>query len=274
MNPEHAGHTPRLYWASLSLTPPDEANVHLFAGHYSVRLCSAADLANDLVAEIRTAAGLCFECEHIEVPEMSLINEVKRRYPSVPVLLLTSHLTAEVATWALRSRVFDCLAKPLKDTEVAACIERLKAARMARREQNARSSIAPAPIPSTSGRPIGRDGSRMEWVQAEIRRRLPSRPSETEIAALCKLSPGRFSRLFRREAGVTFQQFLAQTRIERASRLLVDTGLTISEIGARVGYEDPAYFSRFFRRQTGLTPSEYRGRAQEQVAAAGKTAAA
>ncbi len=274
MTAEYYDHTPRLYWASLALNPPHEDNVRLFSGHYSVRLCSAADLANDLVAEVSTAAGLCFECDYLEMPEMTLINEVKRRHPSVPVLLLISQLTTEVVTWALRSRVFDCLAKPLKEFEVTDCIERLKAARIARRDQNARSSIAAAPIPSTGVRPTGRDSGRMEWVKSEIRRRLASRPSEVEIAALCRLSPTRFSRVFRRETGVTFQQFLSATRVELARRLLVESGLSISEIGLRVGYEDPAYFSRFFRRQTGVPPSEYRSQAQAKVAAAGKTAAA
>lgn len=262
-----------LCWISLSLPLPDEANVRLFATHYSIRFYSAADLANERVTGLRTAAGLCIECDQLDGPEMSLMTEVKRRYPSVPVLLVTRRLTAEVATWALRSRMFDCLAMPLQETEVADCIERLKAARIARRDQNARSSIVTAPSPSTSSRPTDRHGNRMEWVMSEIQRRLASRPGEAEMAALCRLSPTRFSRVFRREAGISFQQFLSRTRLELASRLLVDSGLSIGEITQRIGFEDPAYFARFFRRQTGLTPSEYRSRALE-AAAAGKTAAA
>lgn len=274
MNTERSGRPPVLIWTSLSLTPPDPAMATLFQGAYRVQYCSAAALTEGAVPAVSTAAGICFECDIPEAPEMALMSEVKRRHPSVPILLLTTTLTAELATWALRSRVFDCLTKPLRDTEVADCIERLKAARIARRDQNARSSIATTPMPSINRRPSGRDASRMEWVKSEIVRRLATRPSEAEFAALCRLSPTRFSRVFRRETGVTFQQFLANARFELAGPLLTGTNLSINEVSLRVGFEDPAYFARFFRRQSGVTPSEYRKRAQEQAPAADTSAAA
>ena len=274
MNPEHAGNRPVLLWMSLSLAPPDPRTADFFAQHYDIRYCQAADLIQGPLPGLGGTAGICFECEWPEAPEMALMSEVKGRHPSVPILLFTSHLTAEVATWALRSRVFDCLSKPLQLNEASACIERLKAARTARRDQNARSTIATSHRPSAA-RPAALNGSdRVVWVMAEIKRRLASRPTEADMAALCRVSPTHFSRIFRREAGMTFQQFLARTRLELASRLLADSELPIGEIALRVGFDDPAYFARFFRRQTGVTPSDHRSRAREQQTAAGKTAAA
>ncbi len=43
-----------------------------------------------------------------------------------------------------------------------------------------------------------------------------------------------------------------------AAELLRNTNLPISEVAARVGYEDAAYFSTLFRRLSTQTPSEYR----------------
>lgn len=261
MNTDHRGSRPAIFWVSLALSPPDRETAKLFEDDYLIRFSKPADLANGSLTELSGAAGICFECDWLDASEMALVSEVKRRNPSIPVVLLTAHLTVEIATWAIRSRIFDCLAKPLKQHEVDACLERLSAARAARREQNARSSIAPSP---TEARQAGNHGGkgRMDWAMSEIRRRLHSRPSETDMANLCRLSPTRFSRLFRRETGMTFQQFVAKARFDLSSRLLMESDLPISEISLRVGLDDPAYFARFFRREAGVTPSDFRLRSR------------
>ena len=41
-------------------------------------------------------------------------------------------------------------------------------------------------------------------------------------------------------------------------RLLLHSGLSISEIAYGLGFKDPGYFSRFFTRQLGVTPRDYR----------------
>ena len=43
-----------------------------------------------------------------------------------------------------------------------------------------------------------------------------------------------------------------------ARKLLVQTDLTIEEVGLKVGYGDPAYFIRHFRRAHGTTPLGWR----------------
>jgi AraC-like DNA-binding protein len=68
-------------------------------------------------------------------------------------------------------------------------------------------------------------------------------------------------RLFRRFLNTTPRHYIARLRTEEAKRLLRTTSLSIAEVGARVGYEDPFHFSRFFKHQTGFPPSVYRRRA-------------
>ena len=47
-------------------------------------------------------------------------------------------------------------------------------------------------------------------------------------------------------------------RIEEAKQLIETENIGIDAIGAKVGYNDPAFFRRLFKRWAGLTPAAYR----------------
>jgi two-component system response regulator YesN len=80
------------------------------------------------------------------------------------------------------------------------------------------------------------------------------------VEALCDhlhLSPAYFSTLFKRETGVSFVQFLTDTRLSQAVKLLSTTQLKTYEIAERVGYIDPNYFSYVFKKKFGVSPTKY-----------------
>ncbi|HCS73796.1 MAG TPA: hypothetical protein DIW17_07970 [Clostridiales bacterium] len=79
-----------------------------------------------------------------------------------------------------------------------------------------------------------------------------------DVARQVFISPYYLSHLFREELGVTFLEYLTRIRMEEAKRLLCDRSLTILDISARVGYEDPSYFSKVFKKNTGVSPNQYR----------------
>jgi len=83
------------------------------------------------------------------------------------------------------------------------------------------------------------------------------------LAALARqahLSPSHFTRLFKKCFAVSPICYVAQKRIALACSLLSETSMTLSEIGRRIGYDDPYYFSRLFKKLTGVCPSVYRSR--------------
>lgn len=79
------------------------------------------------------------------------------------------------------------------------------------------------------------------------------------LARRCGLSVSRLSHLFK-QTGETPQQFLEQQRISHARQLLTLTNLSIEQIAADCGYEDPFYFTKRFRRSQQMSPSEFRRR--------------
>lgn len=62
--------------------------------------------------------------------------------------------------------------------------------------------------------------------------------------------------------GLTPHELVLRTRLARAQELLAESDLTVSEVAAQVGYDDPAYFSRLFVRRVGLSPTTFRRQQQ------------
>lgn len=67
-------------------------------------------------------------------------------------------------------------------------------------------------------------------------------------------------KLFRKETGEKFSNYLMRVRMEEAKKLIARSdGLKVVEIAAKVGFgSNPPYFSQVFKRHTGYTPSEYK----------------
>ena len=79
-----------------------------------------------------------------------------------------------------------------------------------------------------------------------------------EIASAAYLSEYHFARLFKQITGVSPHVYLANLRLERARKLLAQTGLAISEIASMVGYQSQSHFTKMFKSVTGVTPRAYR----------------
>ena len=56
---------------------------------------------------------ICFDYDCPDVAGLNLLRQVKKDFPSVPILMLTEHNSEELAVWALRSRVWDYFVKPI-----------------------------------------------------------------------------------------------------------------------------------------------------------------
>lgn len=79
-----------------------------------------------------------------------------------------------------------------------------------------------------------------------------------ETASHCRLSSFYFSKLFKKEKGITFIDYLTGKRISTAKYLLESSNLSIKEISANTGYSDPNYFTKVFKKVESLSPSKYR----------------
>ena len=81
--------------------------------------------------------------------------------------------------------------------------------------------------------------------------------SVASIATSLGLNRSYLSRIFKKEIGISIQDYIIKTRISK-SIILLEEGKKISETAMLVGYSDPFNFSKVFKQRTGLNPSDYK----------------
>lgn len=84
------------------------------------------------------------------------------------------------------------------------------------------------------------------------------------VADQCGISTYYLSRLFKQDGGGGFTDYLNGYRIERAKQLLEHSGMTVTDIGYKTGFNSAQSFIRVFKKHEGETPGQYRLRKQRR----------
>jgi two-component system, response regulator YesN len=79
-----------------------------------------------------------------------------------------------------------------------------------------------------------------------------------EVADAIGISPTYLSKLLRQDLGASFIDYLSQSRVQHALKLLNDPTVKIYEVAEKVGYKGQHYFSTVFKKVLGISPLEYR----------------
>jgi AraC-like DNA-binding protein len=85
----------------------------------------------------------------------------------------------------------------------------------------------------------------------------------SQVAGVAGISASSLNQLFRRHFQSSIAQYIISRRIERASTLLAETNLAVSQVALQSGFPRLEHFSRTFRRAAGLSPLAYRRRYQK-----------
>lgn len=80
-----------------------------------------------------------------------------------------------------------------------------------------------------------------------------------DIAAYVNIHRTHFSKTFTDHVGIPPVKYLQNVRLDKATQLLKETSLSVTEIALTVGYPDLFSFTRAFTRQFGCSPSRVRG---------------
>lgn len=81
------------------------------------------------------------------------------------------------------------------------------------------------------------------------------------IVDYAHISKANFCRIFKKETGSTFLQYLNNLRVAYAHSLLIETDLSIQRIADKAGFSSVLHFDRVFKSIHGITPSAMRKQA-------------
>lgn len=114
--------------------------------------------------------------------------------------------------------------------------------------------------------PTGReltDASRIKLMLQYIHEHYSDELSVGGLAEFMEISESECLRCFHRTIHTTPMQYVQQYRIQKASQMLIHTGLKVIDIGIQCGFQEMGYFAKVFRKFKGCTPSEWRRRSEE-----------
>lgn len=108
---------------------------------------------------------------------------------------------------------------------------------------------------SETGGPRRFDCERLKQFIAD---HLDQRISIHQLAAQVHLSPGHFQTCFRDVVGETPHQYVLKQRLDRAQQLILDSGLSLSQVADQCGFSSQAAMSNAFRKHRQMTPGQIR----------------
>jgi AraC family transcriptional regulator len=94
----------------------------------------------------------------------------------------------------------------------------------------------------------------LEYIEAHIDEPLT-------IARLAREAGASASHLrywYKQATGNTLHRYIVQRRVERARLLLMEDGLTLSDVALAAGFSHPSHMARWMRRLLGVTPKSLR----------------
>ncbi len=103
----------------------------------------------------------------------------------------------------------------------------------------------------------GLSSSSLRQVIDYINTHLEQNLSLAELAAIARLSPYHFTRLFKQSTGFSPHKYHIHCRIERAKQLLQARTLSLPAIAHSLGFSSQSHFNYHFKKLTGATPKQY-----------------
>lgn len=174
---------------------------------------------------------------------LELMEKLNETGLDMKVIFISGYADFEYAQSAVRLGAFDYLVKPIDQEQLNHVLERILASD-GKIQDDRQDEEAP---PST-----------IKMILSEMRQNYTADITLTDLAQKYQISPGYLSRLIKEELQLSFSEYIASKRIQKAKELLAEENLSIEEIAERVGYNDYYYFTKVFTKIAGISPSKYR----------------
>lgn len=181
------------------------------------------------------------------------------RTSHIPIIMLTAKADLGSKIKGLEFGADAYLAKPFEQQELLVRLRKLLELRAILQAKYQSYTSSPS-MPSPSVNIASGDDREKKFLQKlvlAIEARLED--ADLTIPELSKQLAMSDTQLYRKLKAITNKtpsQFVRTVRLQKAMALLKNSGLSVSEVGYKVGFTSPQYFSKMFKEEFGFPPSE------------------
>lgn len=174
---------------------------------------------------------------------LELLEKLNEKGYKLKVVFITGYADFEYAQTALRLGAFDYLVKPIDQDKLEEVLDRLMEEDGGTGDMSMEADVNPTTI---------------QRIIQEIKQNYANDITLTDLARKYGISTSHLSGLIKEELRMSFSEYIAARRVQKAKELLADEKLSIEEIAEQVGYCDYFYFTKVFKKNAGISPSKYR----------------
>lgn len=103
-----------------------------------------------------------------------------------------------------------------------------------------------------------KESERINLIYDYVRKNYLRQITLLEVSEIVSMSKEAFCRFFKRRFNKSFFEFVNEYKISLATKMLIDTDLSISEVGYKTGYNNLTFFYRQFNKFMQMPPSQFR----------------
>ena len=187
----------------------------------------------------------------IKMPQLSGLDLARLVYENhlpTKVIIISGYSDFEYAQQGIKYRVAGYLLKPIDYNELSTVISSTLA--LVQPDSNSNEKHTPIPQLDNSFHIVNKA---IEYINLNFQNPI----SRDDVASALYISPAYFGRIFKKNTGCSFTEYLTQVRME-ASVELLKSNHSVQEISHMVGYNNIRHFTRTFRAKYGCPPREYR----------------
>ena len=181
--------------------------------------------------------------------------EALKHHEEIHFIIISGYSDFEYARSALRLGVMDYLLKPFRDEELEKVLKKVV---QEIHENRTRTKGPELDCFNEYGQEQEREPNRyvlqcVKQMEENYMKEMTCLKAAEELG----ISESYLAKLFKRETGYTFVDYLTHFRMKKAIQIMEEEHPKIYELAYLVGYNDAHYFSNIFKKVTGKSPSTY-----------------
>ena len=234
--------------------------------NYSLQFFSSGIDAINLIKTTKDTDMVILDHNLPDLLGIEVLKRIKEIRPDIPILFVTAYGCEDLAVRSFRYGARDYLTKPFNFRELSEKVSFFLSLKN-RSGDTIRKVLfhENKTVIDVPHNPIGhRNTYKIQKAIKFIEDNFMKKITLDTVAKHACMSRFYFSKIFKKEIGVSYQDYLNNQRIEKAKVIMTNNDCPITEVAFAVGYEDITHFGRMFKRKVGYTPSEYKNKDRPQ----------